>query len=166
MQHCFLIQISQEITSTQTQNVSKNSILMKVDTTLIKKIMILSGLINIGGVLILSRFFSNEVINETDPVVMSNFGLLMIVVWGLVFIAMAPKWEHLKWVIGAFSIEKFIYGFVWIKWIMNNSLTHVYEKDIMAGIFYSIYGINDWLFCFFYLFVFIYLSKVQKNYNS
>ncbi|PNW27047.1 hypothetical protein [Formosa algae] len=136
---------------------------MNLNKSIVKKLMYLSGMMNIGGVLVLSRFFSNKVINEADPVVMSNFGLLMIVVWGLSFLAMAPKWDHLKWVIGAFVIEKFIYGFVWTKWLMNNNLSDVYEQDMMAGIFYTIYGANDWFFFIFYLIVFIYLSKTQNK---
>lgn len=68
---------------------------MKLSKELIKKGMHLSGIMNIGGVLVFSRFFTNKVINEADPVTMSNFGLLMIVVWGLVFSAIVPKWEHL-----------------------------------------------------------------------
>ena len=135
---------------------------MNLNKSIIKKLMYLSGIINIGGALVFSRFFSNKVINESDPVVMSNFGLLMIVLWGFIFIAMASKWEHLKWMIGVFVIEKFIYGFIWTKWLMNNSLSNVYEQDTMAGIFYTIYGANDWFFCIFYLIVFIYLSKNQK----
>ena len=123
--------------------------------------MYLSGIMNIGGVLVLSRCFTNHVINETDPVVMSNFGLIIIVVWGIVFIAMAPKWEHLKWLIGAFVIEKFIYATVWTQWILNNDVSSVFQQDVMAGIFYSIYGINDWFFCLFYLVVFIYLYKAK-----
>lgn len=121
--------------------------------------MYLSGIMNISGVLVLSKFFTNAVINEADPVVMSNFGLLMIVVWGLVFIAMAPKWEYLKWVIAVFVIEKFIYGFLWIKWLINNDLSLVYKQDTFAGLFYTIYGLNDWLFFIFYLVVFVYLCR-------
>ena len=136
---------------------------MKLNKELVKKGMYLSGIMNIGGVFVLSRLFTNEVINEADPVVMSNFGLLMIVVWGLVFLAMAPKWEHLKWVIGAFVIEKFIYGFTWTKWMINNELSSIYEADTMAGIFFTIYGLNDWFFCIFYLVMFIYLNKTQRN---
>lgn len=136
--------------------------LVKVSKKLFKKGMFLSGFMNVGGVLILSRFFTNEVLNEADPVVMSNFGLLMIVVWGLVFIAMAPKWEHLKWVIGVFFIKNFIYGGMWGHWLPTNSLGNVYNQDTMAGIFFTIYGANDRLFCGFYLAVFIYLSKAQK----
>ena len=44
---------------------------------LIKFGFIMAAGMNIGGVLLFSRFFTNPVINELDPVVMSNFGLLM-----------------------------------------------------------------------------------------
>ena len=134
---------------------------MKLNKELVKKGMYLSGIMNIGGVLVLSRLFTNKVINEADPIVMSNFGLLMIVVWGLVFLAIASKWEHLKWVIGVFVIEKFIYGFTWAEWMINNELSSIYEADTMAGLFFTIYGLNDWFFCIFYLVVFIYLNKTQ-----
>ena len=136
---------------------------MKLSKEFIKKGLYLSGIMNISGVLIFSRFFTNKVINEADPVTMSNFGLLMIVVWGLVFLAIVPKWENLKWVIGVFFIEKIIYGLTWSKWIMSNDLSSVYKEDMMAGIYYTIYGLNDWLFCIFYLVVFIYLSKHEKK---
>ena len=46
---------------------------------------IAAGLMNIGSVLLFSRGFTNSAINTADPVVMSNFGLLMIVVWGLAY---------------------------------------------------------------------------------
>jgi len=137
--------------------------MMKLSKELIKKGIYLSGIMNIGGVLVFSRFFTNKVINEADPVTMSNFGLVMIVVWGLVYIAIAGKWEQLKWVIGVFFIEKIIYALTWSKWIMTNDLSSVYKEDTMAGIFYTIYGLNDWFFCIFYLLVFIYLSKLEKK---
>ena len=136
---------------------------MKLSKELIKKGIYLSGIMNIGGVLVFSRFFTNKVINEADPVTMSNFGLVMIVVWGLVYIAIAGKWEQLKWVIGVFFIEKIIYALTWSKWIMTNDLSSVYKEDTMAGIFYTIYGLNDWFFCIFYLLVFIYLRKLEKK---
>ncbi len=132
---------------------------MKLNKEIIKKGFILSGIMNIGGVLILSRFFTNAAIPKADNVVMSNFGLLMIVVWGFVFLSVSQKYEHLKWLIGVFVIEKFIYGFTWLKWILNNDLSSVYHEDTMAGIFYTIYGINDWFFFLFFLLVFVKLSK-------
>ena len=123
---------------------------------------IISGLMNLT-VLIFSRFFTNTVIPEFDPVVMSNFGLLMIVVWGFAYMSIAKNYHKVKWLVGVFVLEKFIYGYLWIKWILNNNISEVYKKDTMAGIFYSIYGINDWIFFVFFLLVFI---KIFKSKNS
>jgi len=135
---------------------------MKISKEVIAKGFVLSGIMNIGGTLIFSRFFTNDSIPSADPVVMSNFGLLMIVLWGLVFLSISQKYEQLNWLIGVFAIEKFIYGLNWINWISNNDLSAVFNKDQMAGIFYAVYGINDWLFFLFFLFVFIKLFKFKS----
>ena len=133
---------------------------MNIKDSLITKGFILSGLMNIS-VLIFSKFFSNTVFAEFDPVVLSNFGILMIVIWGLAYIAVAKSFHQVKWLVAVFAIEKFIYGFVWTKWHLNNNVADVFAKDTSAGIFYSIYGINDWLFCIFFLLVFIRLMKAK-----
>ncbi len=133
---------------------------MKNET--ITKGFILAGLMNIIGVLANSRFFTNAVIPAIDPVVMSNFGLLMIVIWGLAYISVAKNFDKVKWLVGVFAIEKFIYGFIWTKWILNNNLSTVFEKDTSAGIFYAIYGINDWIFFVFFLLVFLRLMYLKK----
>lgn len=52
---------------------------MAIKDSTITKGYIVAGLMNMS-VLIFSRFFNNPTIAEYDPVVMSNFGLLMIVV--------------------------------------------------------------------------------------
>jgi hypothetical protein len=135
---------------------------MKISKEVIAKGFVLSGIMNLGGTLIFSRFFTNDSIPAADPVVMSNFGLLMIVLWGLVFLSISQKYEQLNWLIGVFAIEKFIYGLNWINWISNNDLSAVFNKDQMAGIFYAVYGINDWLFFLFFLFVFIKLFKFKS----
>jgi len=128
---------------------------MKISKRVIGKGFVLSGIMNIGGALIFSRFFTNKIIPEADPVVMSNFGLLMIIVWGLVFLSISQKYEQLNWLVGVFAIEKLIYGFNWINWISTNDLSAVFNKDQMAGIFYATYGVNDFLFFVFFLYVFI-----------
>ena len=120
---------------------------------------IIAGLANLT-VLIFSKFFTNSTIPETDPVVMSYFGLLMIAVWGLAYIAVAKNYQNVKWLIAVFAFEKLIYGYVWLQWILHNDLSVVYDKDILAGLFFSIYGVNDWIFFVFFLIVFI---KLQKN---
>ena len=136
---------------------------MIVKTETISKGFVLAGLMNIIGVLANSRFFTNAVIPAFDAEVMSNFGLLMIVVWGLAYISVAKDFEGVKWLVGVFAIEKFIYGFVWTKWILNNDLSAVFAKDKFAGIFYAIYGVNDWVFFLFFLLVFIRLISSKNN---
>lgn len=123
---------------------------------------IISGLMNLS-VLVFSRLFTNSTISEFDPDVMSNFGLLMIVLWGIAYISVAKSYEKVKWLIALFAVEKLIYGYVWIQWLLNNNLSDVYEKDTMAGLFYSMYGINDLLFSIFFLFIFMRLIKRNKS---
>ncbi|MDN3616436.1 MAG: hypothetical protein ACPG5L_07750 [Vibrio gallaecicus] len=123
----------------------------------IKNILLAAGAMNIGAVLLFSRFFTNSVINEADPVVMSNFGLVMIVVWGFAYLGAATVNANIKYIAGAFALEKLVYVVVWVHWISTNALAPVYEADLMAGVFFTIYGIND--LAFMVLFFMIFKSK-------
>jgi len=116
--------------------------------------LIAAGLMNIGGVLVFSRGFTNTAINQADPVVMSNFGLLMIVVWGLAYLGAATVTSGIRWIAGAFAVEKLVYVVVWCKWLSANSLAELYAKDLFAGVFFSIYGANDLVFMLFFASVF------------
>lgn len=109
---------------------------------------------NIVGVLVFSRGFTNTAINQADPVVMSNFGLVMIAVWGLAYLGAASIDLGVQWLAGAFAIEKLVYVLVWLLWLADNSLTDLYAKDLFAGVFYSIYGANDLVFMVFFAWVF------------
>lgn len=123
--------------------------------------LIAAGLMNIGGVLIFSRGFTNTAINQADPVVMSNFGLLMIVVWGLAYLGAATVTSSIRWIAGAFALEKLVYVVVWCKWLSENSLAQLYAKDWFAGAFFSIYGVNDFVFMLFFAWVF-FLKRPSK----
>lgn len=106
---------------------------MKIKNEHITKGIILSGLMNILGVLIFPRIFSNAFIPEFDNKAISNFGLLMIVLWGFVFIAVSKGFHKIKRLIAVFTIEKLIFATHWKKWITTNNLTDVLEKDKMTG---------------------------------
>ena len=133
-----------------------------MNQTIIKNGFILAAFMNFN-VLLFSRGFTNVAINEADPVVMSNFGLLMIVVWGLAYLAAANIGTGIKWLAGVFAVEKLIYGVIWVNWLLGNSLEGVYEKDLFAGLFYSVYGINDFVFMLFFAWVFLGLSKDSQS---
>lgn len=121
---------------------------------LIRNGLIAAGLMNIVGVLLFSRAFTNTAINEADPVVMSNFGLLMIAVWGLAYIGASAVTSSIKWLAVAFAIEKLVYVVIWIRWLSDNSLLQLYSKDPLAGAFFSIYGANDLIFLLFFTWIF------------
>lgn len=97
-----------------------------------------AGAMNIGGVIVFSRAFTNVAINHADPVVMSNFGLLMIAIWGAAYWGAATIDSPIKWLAGAFALEKLVYVVVWFNWISGNSLATLYSRDFFAGVFYSI----------------------------
>ncbi|MEH6725538.1 MAG: hypothetical protein V7703_05210 [Hyphomicrobiales bacterium] len=117
--------------------------------------LVAAGLMNIGGAVGCSRFFSNTAINEADPVVMSNFGLLMIVIWGFAYIGASTIRSNIMWLAAAFAIEKLVYVLAWLNWLLHNDLGPVYANDFLAGVFYSIYGLNDFVFMLFFLWLFV-----------
>ena len=132
-----------------------------MNNKLMRNGFIAAGLMNIGGVLLFSRVFTNDAINKADPVVMSNFGLLMIVVWGLTYLGAATITTNIKFLAAAFAQEKLVYVVAWGKWLSENSLAQLYSTDFFAGAFFSIYGVNDFIFMLF--FAAIFFTKFRKN---
>lgn len=122
---------------------------------IIQKGFLFAGLSNILGVLICSRAFTNDIMVETQPAVMSVFGLVAIILWGLAYIAVSKSYKDLKWLVGIFVIEKLAYVIAWLTFISSQSLGDVYAQDMFAGVFYTIYGLNDFLFMLFFGFVFL-----------
>ena len=123
---------------------------------LIRNLFYLAGFINISGTLTFSKFFTNTTLIETDPIVMSKFGLIMIIVWGLAFIATANHFGKNKWIVGVFCLEKTAYVIAWVIWFTNteHTINNIFEKDVLAGSFYALYGLNDFLFLLFFTYVF------------
>ena len=121
---------------------------------IIHKGFIIAGLSNILGVIICSKFFTNDVMLETQPDVMNYFGLVAIILWGLAYISVRKIYDQARWLVGVFVIEKLAYVIAWLGFVSSNSLSSVYELDFMAGLFYTIYGANDFIFMLFFGFVF------------
>jgi len=61
---------------------------------------------------------------------------------------------NIKWLVGAFALEKLVYVAVWAYWLSENSLAQLYSKDLFAGAYFSIYGLNDFVFMVFFTRVF------------
>ena len=104
-----------------------------------------AALINTVGVLLLSKGLSNSTLMETDPILFGPFGLCMIMVWGGCYYACADS-AHSNPKIGLiFTLEKMIYVGMWMMWITDDtpSLDSLYQRDLFAGLFYTIYGVID-----------------------
>jgi hypothetical protein len=132
-------------------------------THFIKKVLISAAIMNFLGVLLFSKLFTNQALNEADPVVMSNFGLLMILVWGLAYLSAALITSNIAWIMGVFVLVKAIYVIRWATWLSGNNLTGVFETDIFAGLFYSIYGLNDFVFMILFICAFVSQQKLHAT---
>ena len=133
-----------------------------MSSSVIKAGFIAAAVANISGLLLFSKGLTNTVLMETDPVVMSSFGLIMIMVWGLAYLGAAFTPGNLRWIAGAFAVEKLVYVVCWLTWFSRDNLQAVYEQDLFAGIFYSIYGLNDAVFMVFFAWVYLKSASAAK----
>ena len=126
---------------------------------IIKRMFIIAGLSNILGVLICSKFLTNQFMMEVQPSVMGFFGLINILLWGLAYIAVCKDYSKVRFLIAIFVIEKLIYVIAWLKIISTQSILSLYDNDILTGIFYTIYGLNDFIFMIFFSYVLVITRK-------
>lgn len=133
---------------------------------MIRKGFITAGLSNILGVIICSKAFTNDVMLATQPDVMGYFGLISIILWGLAYISVCKSYNQVRWLVGVFVIEKLVYVIAWLAFITSHSLSAIYELDVLAGVFYTIYGANDFIFMLFFSFVFLKRVQVPSKTNG
>ncbi len=133
---------------------------------MIQKGFIAAGLSNILGVMICSKAFTNDVMLATQPDVMGAFGLISIILWGLAYIAVSKSYSQVRWLVGVFVIEKLAYVIAWLTLMSSRSLSSIYEQDVLAGVFYTVYGANDFVFMLFFGFVFLKRDDVQSQSNG
>ena len=133
-----------------------------MNSSLIRGGFVLAGLSNILGVLICSKGLTNDVMMGTQPGVMGLFGLIAIMLWGLGYIAVYQSYAHVRWLVAVFVIEKLAYVIAWGSFLTSQSLSAVYEQDVLAGVFYTIYGANDFMFMVFFAYVFLTTHRVVQ----
>ena len=80
----------------------------------------LAGAANIVGVLLFSLAFTNERLIELSPAVLSRFGLISIMLWGLAYFSVASSYSAVPFLIGVFALEKLIYVVSWLVWIREH----------------------------------------------
>jgi hypothetical protein len=100
---------------------------------------------------------------DAQPAVMGYFGLISIILWGLAYISVSKIYDQAKCLVGVFVIEKLAYAAAWLSLITSQSLGSVYEQDFLAGVFYTIYGANDFVFMLFFAVVFLKDNKARSR---
>lgn len=110
------------------------------------------GMVNIVGILTITRGMTSETLAVHDPAVFSQFGILMIMVWGMAYIATAPFASSSVLIPLTFALEKLAYTVNWGMWISDHGdqVTAIRESDFLGGFFLAGYGVNDGLFCLFF----------------
>ena len=126
---------------------------------------ICSGLINVLGIPIFSQLFTNMYLMKIDPDTFSVISLVTIILWGLAYIAVARQVPKVPLIALVFTIEKFFYATVWGRWIWKHhiDLPGIFAQDMLTGIFYAVYGLNDFLFGAFFLAAFVQIRGMDQD---
>ena len=126
---------------------------------------IIAGAVNVLGIPVFSKLFTNDYLTQVDPKTFSEVSLFTIILWGLAYISVARHYEKVPAISAVFAIEKFFYTGIWFYWLWNNfgDLSNIYNKDWITGFFYSIYGLNDFLFGVFFLYTFTLIRRVNAS---
>ncbi len=132
---------------------------------LIKRIFILAGLVNIGGILLFSKFFTNDYLTQVNAQTFSNLSLVLIMIWGAAYIVVAGQISKVPALSLVFAIEKAVYVFDYVSWLQSTpySLGAIWQHDLLTGTFYAVYGLNDLLFGVFFLVVFFQFTFRSKT---
>ena len=125
-------------------------------TPWIQRGFVAAGAVNILGVLLFSKGLTNAYLSELDPQVFSTFGLKVIIIWGLAYLAVGGCYREAKWVVAVFALEKLLYFAAWVIWMSQHrqQLGEIFDASPLTGTFFVIYGPNDLLFAVFFAWVF------------
>ena len=126
---------------------------------------VLAGAVNVFGMLLVSKLFTNSLLSVTDPVVFSWLGQVAIVLWGLAYWAVARQYRHVPYVVVVFFIEKMVYALTWLLFLLQNgpSLTSIASESLLTAIFFGVYGAGDFAFGLFFGWVALKSLKGDRN---
>ena len=113
---------------------------------------VLAGAFNVFGILVVSKLFTNPLLNATDPAVFSWLGQVAIVLWGLAYWAVAQPYRHVPYLVLVFFIEKMVYATTWLLWLLQkgHSLASVASESLVTAVFFGAYGAGDFAFGLFF----------------
>ncbi len=115
--------------------------------------------------LVVSKLFTNSLLDATDPVVFSSLGQVAIVLWGLAYWAVSKSFRRVPYLLLVFFLEKMVYVAVWLLWLWGNghSLESLASQSLMTAVFFGVYGAGDFAFGLFFGWVAISALKRSSN---
>jgi len=111
-----------------------------------------AAIFNIAGILVFTRALTNEAFFQADPSMFSRPACVVVMVWGLAYAAQARTWQTAPAISLVFAVEKLVYVLWWVGWLSKHGqeLGGIFDRDMLAGVFYAIYGAGDAVFCLFF----------------
>ncbi|MFB6274889.1 MAG: hypothetical protein ABEI32_01915 [Halothece sp.] len=124
---------------------------------------LLSGIYNVLGILVFSKLFTNYMLSVVDPVVFSWFGQVSLLLWGLAYWSVAQSYQNVLYLLVVFFFEKMLYTGTWLVWILekSSSLPTIASESPLTAIFFSGYGVGDFVFGIF--FGWVALENLKRN---
>lgn len=110
--------------------------------------LVLAGCMNVLGVLLFSRGFSNDYLGSLFPQLFSLWGLACIQLWGLAYLALSRSYRACPALLAVFAMEKGVYvaSWLWWQWNFGGQLSQIWSNDPMTAAFYALYGPLDLVF--------------------
>ena len=112
---------------------------------------------NIIGMLVVSKFLTNPLLAETDPVVYSLMGQIAVILWGFAYLAVARSYRAVPYLLLVFCAEKIVYFGAWLLWLSTkgHTLPQIEALSPATAGFFMTYGAGDGLFAIFFGVMFI-----------
>ena len=125
---------------------------LTTSTSAFTRVFYIAGAVNVFGMLIISKLFTNPLLNAADPVVFSLLGQVAIVLWGLAYWSVAKMYHAVPYLVLVFFIEKMVYTFTWLYWLLQDghSLASIAAESSMTAGFFATYGAGDFAFGLFF----------------
>ncbi|MGD0276459.1 MAG: hypothetical protein ABSB79_10500 [Syntrophales bacterium] len=130
--------------------------------TWVRNIFWLIGLGNlVTAGLAVCPFYDSSYFSSLNPGVFSSAGLIVIGLWGLVYIAVSNIYPKAPYVILVLVMEKLFYSYLAVPWMLQNGhrMGEIFQQDVIAGLAYCVWGPYDFLSFVFFLYVFLTVRK-------
>lgn len=125
----------------------------------------LAGAVNVFGMLVVSKLFTNSLLSATDPVVFSSLGQVAVVLWGFAYWAVSKSFRFVPHLLLVFCVEKMVYVGTWLLWLSKNghSLKSLASESLMTAVFFGVYGAGDFVFGLFFGWVAVSVLKGGRD---